>query len=128
MPGPVVTGAWFPVCRFEELRPERGVGACVGGRHLALFRTRDDRLYALVDGSPSRVAEALSLGTVRSWGCVPTVTPPPPPTTPTTPTPPVPPARRHVFDLRTGSCLDDPRRHLATVPVRVVDGAVEVAL
>ena len=114
-----VTGAWFPVCRYEELRPERGVAASVGGRQLAVFRTRDDRLYALVDGAPVRAGRGLFLGTVRSWAGVPTVT---------QPSLPGHPSGRHVFDLRTGDCLDDPRRRLSSVPVRVVDGAVEVAL
>ena len=109
----VVTGAWFPVCRLDELPPERGVTASVGGRGVVVFRTRDDRLYALVDGVPSARADGLASGRVGSWGGVPTLTSP---------------TGRHVFDLRTGACLDDPRCRVPVVPLRVVDGAVEVPL
>ncbi len=38
------------------------------------------------------------------------------------------PVYKQVFDLGTGQCLDDDAVRLATHPVRVRDGVVEVAL
>ena len=103
-------GAWVPVCRAEELRPDRALLTRVRGHSVALFRT-DDELYALsghdtlcgLDGADPIVQRRAGVPTFISS------------------------SRRHVFDLRTGACLEGCAVRLAAVPVRVVSGDVEVA-
>ena len=43
---------WTPVCGYDDLQPERGVAALVGGEQVALFRTFDGSLYALGNQDP----------------------------------------------------------------------------
>ena len=106
-------GAWVPVCRSNELHPEQGVAAVVEGRQVAVFRTHDGDLYAIVGKEPHCGADALlTRGAVGTRGGVPTLASP---------------VHEHVFDLRTGACLDDPRLGVPALPVRVVDGYVEVS-
>lgn len=104
---------WFPVCRYDELLPERGVCALVAGRQLALFRLVDGSLHALSNHDPFSRAYVLSRGIVGSRGDVPTVASP---------------MYKQVFDLRTGVCLDDPARAVPAYPVRQRDGRVEVGV
>jgi nitrite reductase (NADH) small subunit len=99
------------VCAYDALLPERGVAALVGGRQLALFRAYDGTVYALDNHDPFSGANVLSRGIVGSRGDVPTVASP---------------MYKQVFDLRTGSCLDDPEVSVASHQVRVVDGQVVV--
>lgn len=128
LPAPQRT--WLTVCRLDDLARERGVAALVpDGPHgrleqVALFRLVDDRVLAVQQHDPFSDAHVLSRGIVGSRAVdgteVPTVASP---------------MYKQVFDLRTGACLDragkEPVAGLAadlrTWPVRVVDGAVEVA-
>jgi nitrite reductase (NADH) small subunit len=104
---------WTPVCRWEQLQPERGVAALVGGVQLALFRTFDDQLYAIGNRDPFTGACVLSRGIVGSRGDIPTVASP---------------LHKQVFDLRTGACLDDPNVAVLSYPARVrPDGIVEAS-
>lgn len=104
---------WNLVCRLEDLEPERGVAALVEGRQVALFRAWDDRLYALDHLDPFSTAYVMARGIVGTRGDVPTVASP---------------MYKQVFDLRTGTCLDDGTVRLQVHAVRVSDGAVEVRL
>ncbi|CAO5146492.1 nitrite reductase subunit NirD [Frankia sp. AiPs1] len=103
---------WTAVCRFEDLTPERGVAALVDGTQVAVFRTHDDRLFALGNQDPFSGAWVLSRGIVGTRTSRPTVASP---------------MHKQVFDLCTGECLDD---HGVAVPVygvRVREGTVEVS-
>lgn len=114
------------VCPLERIRPESGVAALVGGEAVAVFRTYDDRVFALSNFDPFGRASVLSRGivgtrTVRAaQGAhdggdegeeVPFVASP---------------LLKQPFDLRTGVCLDDPSVVVASYEVRVVDGFVLV--
>ncbi len=102
---------WTAACPYGALEPERGVVALVGGVPVAVFRAHDGRVYALDNVDPFCGASVLARGIVGSRGEVPTVASP---------------MHRHVFDLRTGRCLDDPGVVLRTYPVRLREGLVEV--
>lgn len=48
------TGPWIEVCSLDEL-PRRGARVCaLPGRDVALFRTGDDRVFALRDRCPHK--------------------------------------------------------------------------
>lgn len=102
---------WTAVCRYGGLIPERGVAALVDEAPVAVFRTHDGELYALSNLDPFSDASVLSRGIVGDRDGTPTVASP---------------VYKQVFDLRTGACLDDPEVAVATYPVRVRDGMVEI--
>jgi nitrite reductase (NADH) small subunit len=112
------TGAparWHDICSYADLMPERGACAMVEGVQVAIFRTFDGDLYALSNLDPFSGAYVISRGILGTRGGAPTVASP---------------MFKQVFDLRTGSCLDDPQVALPAFAVRRVPstGRVEVAL
>lgn len=102
---------WTPVCRYDDLQPERGVAALVGGEQVAVFRLFDGVLYAIGNQDPLTGAFVLSRGIVGTRGDTPTVASP---------------LHKQVFDLRTGACLDDERASVPVFGVRERGGRVEV--
>jgi len=102
----------IPVCRLADLLPDRGVAALLDDdEQVALFRTADDTVYALSNVDPFSGAAVLSRGLVGELGGVPVVASP---------------MHKQHFDLRTGSCVDDPAVSVAVFPVRVEDGTILV--
>ncbi|MDF9714914.1 nitrite reductase small subunit NirD [Nocardioides sp. ChNu-99] len=110
-PATTATTTWTPVCATDRLGRERGVAALVAGRAVAVFRTYDDEWFALDNHCPFARASVLARGIVGTRGDVPFVASP---------------MLKQPFGLRDGVCLDDPDVRVATYPVRVVDGVVEV--
>ncbi len=108
---PPESHAWTPICALERLQPERGVCALVDGEPVAVFRTHDDRLFALHDLDPFSGASVLSRGIVGDLGGTPVVASP---------------LYKQHFALETGVAVEDDSVVVATYPVRVVDGMVEV--
>lgn len=99
------------VCRVDQIQPETGVAALVAGRAVAIFRTYDDRVYALSNIDPFGRASVLARGIVGTRGEVPFVASP---------------LLKHAFSLETGECLDDPHVSVATYEVDVTDGEIRV--
>lgn len=107
------------VCRLDQITREAGVAALVDGQAVAVFRTHDDRVFALSNFDPYGRASVLARGIVgsrtvqteRGVEDVPFVASP---------------LLKQPFDLRTGACLDDPAVVVPTFEVRVVDGIVLV--
>jgi nitrite reductase (NADH) small subunit len=108
------------VCAFDDLVPDRGACALLGGAPVALFRLSSprgggrepaDELHAVGNLDPFSGASVLSRGIVGSIGDRPVVASP---------------LYKNRFDLRTGASLDDPSVRLPVHPVRVVDGRVLV--
>jgi nitrite reductase (NADH) small subunit len=102
---------WSPVCRLAELEVGRGASALVHGHAMAIFRTSDDRVHALGNHDPFDRSTPLSRGIVGTRDGLDIVGSP---------------RHKHVFDLRTGRCLDDDNTVVATYAVRVVEGVVLV--
>lgn len=102
---------WTAVCPFSRLEPETGVAALVSGAQVAIFRTHDGLLYAVGHRDPISGRHVMSRGTVATHSGTPTVTSP---------------SLRHVYDLRSGECLDVPGVRMPVYPVRCRDGLVEV--
>lgn len=106
---------WEEVCSLSDLPRERGAAALVDGVQVALFRTHDDRVFAVQQHDPYSGANVLSRGIVGSRGDTPTVASP---------------MYKQVFDLRTGTCLDPVGKEpvgLVTYPVEVREGVVLVS-
>ena len=105
------TEEWQAVCAVADLEVDRGATALVHGQAVALFRTADDRVYALGNHDPFARASVMAKGIVGHRGDVPFVASP---------------VHRHAFDLRTGRCLDDAGASVPAYDIRVVDGVVHV--
>ena len=104
--------AWLAVCPLDEILPDTGVCALLGGRQVAIFRVGDGALlYALSNFDPIGKAFVLSRGIVGDRAGVPKVASP---------------LYKQSFDLRTGVCLDDPAVSVPTYQVRVSAGHVEL--
>ncbi|MDX6257190.1 MAG: nitrite reductase small subunit [Frankiales bacterium] len=108
-----VTLAWTPVCPYADLLPERGVAALIDGVQVAVFRDFDGKLYAIGNQDPFTGAFVLSRGIVGSRGSAVTVASP---------------LHKQVFDLNTGTCLDDDTLAVPVYPVRTRAGLVEVSV
>jgi len=104
---------WQPVCPASRLLPDRGVAALVGGVPVAVFLLRSGEVFAIDNIDPCSGANVMSRGIVGDAGGAPTVASP---------------MFKQRFDLRRGTCLDQPERSVGVHHVRVVDGTIEVAL
>jgi nitrite reductase (NADH) small subunit len=112
---------WVPVCRFDDLLPERGAAALVDGVQIALVRLVDASVHAVQNLDPFSGAHVISRGIVGTKGDVPTIASP---------------MYKQVFSLLTGVCLETAGYRpkggrapdLRVWPVEVVDGVVLVGV
>ena len=104
---------WTDIASVDRFPIERGVAARVAGRDVAVFRLHTGEWYALDNVDPFTGMSLLARGLVGSVGDAPTVAAP---------------LYKQRFDLRTGICLDDPNFMVASWPVRVIDGSVQISL
>ncbi|MFH8584164.1 nitrite reductase small subunit NirD [Streptomyces celluloflavus] len=100
------TGEWITICAYGDLEPARGVAAKLpDGSQAALFRDRDGAVYAVGNLDPFSRAQVIANGITGSVDGAPTVASP---------------MYKHLFDLRTGRCLDEPDNPERALPVHVV--------
>lgn len=112
---------WVPVCRFDDLLPERGAAALVDGNQVALVRLVDGAVHAVQNLDPFSGAHVISRGIVGTKGDVPTIASP---------------MYKQVFSLVSGVCLETAgygpkggrEPNLQVWPVEVVDGVVLVGV
>lgn len=105
---------WFDVCSLSAIAPNTGVCALVSGKQVAIFRVgAGTQLYALSNYDPFSKTYVLSRGIIGDRQGIPKVASP---------------IYKQNFSLITGECLDDETVKIATFPVRVIDGKVQVAI
>lgn len=105
--------AWVPVCPIDAIVPNTGVCALVQGRHVAVFRIGQNKLFAIDNLDPKTGASVLSRGLIGSLGDRVVVASP---------------LYKHHFDLLTGECLETPDYNVAVHEARAENGQVLVAL
>lgn len=105
------TAVWSRVCRYDDLTPERGVAALVGGQQIALFRLHDGTLRAVSNRDPFSGTNVIARGIVGTRQGVATVCSP---------------MYKQTFDLTTGRCFDSDEVRLPVYPVRRKEDAIEV--
>jgi nitrite reductase (NADH) small subunit len=108
---PPAGGRWVAVCRLEDIVPNTGVCALVGGRQVAVFRLDDDSVYALSNHDPFSRANVLSRGIVGDLKGEVVVASP---------------VYKQHFSLATGQCLEDPDVRVPVFPVRLDGDTVMV--
>jgi nitrite reductase (NADH) small subunit len=112
---PTIEGglAWHAVCGLEDIVPDTGVCALLGGQQIAIVRVgAGEDIFAIGNFDPFSKAFVLSRGIVGDKGGVAKIASP---------------IYKQGFDLRTGRCLDDPDVAVPVWPARVREGRVEVA-
>lgn len=57
-----------PICRTNDIVPNSGVCALLDGQQVAVFRTDDDRFYAIDNYDPFGKANVLSRGLIGGQG------------------------------------------------------------
>ena len=92
------------VCRLEDIVPNTGVCALIGGRQIAVFRLDDDSLHALDNYDPFSRANVLSRGIVGDVKGEVVVASP---------------VYKQHFSLATGRCLEDPSVGVPVYEVRL---------
>ena len=103
---------WVDVCEVNDLSPDTGVCALVAGQQVAIFYAhRINEYFAIGNYDPIGRANVLSRGIIGSVGDSVVVASP---------------LYKQHFDLRTGSCLEEPEHRVTTYPVRVNQGCLEV--
>ncbi|OGA21624.1 MAG: nitrite reductase small subunit [Betaproteobacteria bacterium RIFCSPLOWO2_02_FULL_67_26] len=100
--------SWITVCKLDDIVPNTGVCALVGGRQVAVFRLDDDSVYAMSNHDPYSRANVLSRGIVGDLKGELVVASP---------------VYKQHFSLVSGQCLEDPQVRVAVYPARV-DGDV----
>lgn len=111
---PDPSSGWETVCRYDRLLPERGVAALLADQvQVAVFRTHGGQVYAIGNLDPFSGAAVLSRGIVGDRGGVPFVASP---------------IYKQAFSLVDGQCLDDATAKVATFPVRLCDGWLQIGL
>jgi nitrite reductase (NADH) small subunit len=107
-------GTWCDACAVTEILPGGAVCALLRQRQVAIFRPGPaPEFYALDNFDPFSKAFVLSRGILGDRGGVPKVASP---------------IYKQSFDLRTGLCLDDSTVNVATFPIRINDGRIEVLI
>ena len=103
--------AWVSVCRLEDIVPNTGVCALVGGRQVAVFRLDDDSVHAIANHDPFSRANVLSRGIVGDLKGELVVASP---------------VYKQHFSLASGRCVEDAGVRVPVFPVRLEDGMVWV--
>ncbi|WGV14104.1 MULTISPECIES: nitrite reductase small subunit NirD [Psychrobacter] len=103
----------YVVCRLEDILPETGVCALIEGKQVAIFRTKDNKLFALDNYDPFSQANVLSRGlvggtTVTNDGGIDEAV-----------LYVASPIYKQRFNIATGQCLDDNSVMLATYNVEL---------
>ncbi|GAC1344901.1 MAG: hypothetical protein NVSMB23_20350 [Myxococcales bacterium] len=103
---------WNDACALDDIVPDTGVCALLGGRQVAIVRVGPgEEVYALGNFDPIAKAFVLSRGIVGDASGVAKIASP---------------IHKRSFDLRTGRCLDDASVRVPVFDVRVRGGRVEV--
>jgi nitrite reductase (NADH) small subunit len=108
--GPVTRG-WVPVCPVEAIVPDTGVTVLIGGVQIAVFLLADGSVRAIDAHDPCSGANVLGRGIVGEVDGVDVVASP---------------VHKQRFALTDGRCLDEDGVRVATHPVRVREGRVQL--
>jgi nitrite reductase (NADH) small subunit len=114
-------GTLVAVCSFDDLVPELGVAALIGGEQIAVFLLSDGSVRAVQNLCPFSGAHVLSRGITGTRGDVPTIASP---------------VYKQVFSLVSGECLATMDKellpglaaNLATYPVTLDNGQVNICV
>lgn len=101
------------ICALEDIVPETGVCALLNDKQIAIFRTKDDQVFAIDNYDPFSQANVLSRGLIGATKVdgeeVLYVASP---------------IYKQRFSFLDGKCLDDDSQSIGVHTVRIEDGGV----
>ena len=100
------------ICTLNDLTPELGVSALINGEQVAIFRLKDDRVYAIANFDPFSHANVISRGITGNLQGFDVVASP---------------MYKQHFNLLTGQCLEDDAVSIKIYSVKIEGEAVLVA-
>jgi NAD(P)H-dependent nitrite reductase small subunit len=100
------------ICRLDEIVPDTGVAALVGGEQVAVFRI-DQNVYAIGNRDPFSGANVLARGIVGDLKGELVVASP---------------VYKQHFSLVTGLCIEDPSVSVPVYRARVEGGEIQILL
>jgi nitrite reductase (NADH) small subunit len=103
---------WTLVCPLDQIVPDTGVCALLGGAQVAVFRVGSADVYAIGNVDPHSRAAVLARGLVGSIGARIVVASP---------------IYKQHFDLQSGECIESAAHSVAAYRARVADGQVWIA-
>lgn len=103
---------WHKICQLEDLEVNWGEAALVEGHQYAVFRTRDDQVFASDHRDPNSGALVIARGIVGEKDGNFTVTSP---------------LYKDVFSLLDGQCLSGADFTLPVYPTKIQDGHVFIS-
>ena len=98
------------ICRLDDIVPDAGVAALVGGEQVALFRV-DQKIYAIGNRDPFSGANVLSRGIVGDLMGELVVASP---------------VYKQHFSLLTGRCIEDPSVSVPVYRARVEGADIQI--
>ena len=105
---------WRTICALDEIWPDSGVAALLGGEQVAVFRIGEtEEVYAVGNHDPFSDANVLARGITGDIAGEPVVAAP---------------VYKQHFRLRDGVCVEDTAVSVPIYPVRVYNGAVQVGV
>ncbi|UUM26437.1 nitrite reductase small subunit NirD [Acinetobacter colistiniresistens] len=103
---------WVEVCGLDDITPNTGVGALIGGQSVALFRVgHEKRIYALSNKDPFSQANVMCRGIIGDLQGERVIASP---------------IYKQHFSLATGRCLEDKDQKLLVFPSKIENGRVWV--
>lgn len=110
---PATVKTWRTICALDEILPDTGVAALIDGQQVAIFRVGEsEELHAVSNHDPFSGANVLARGLIGDLGGVLVVASP---------------VYKQHFSLENGVCLENPEVSIPVYPVRVFNGAVQLA-
>ncbi|MBL4584217.1 MAG: nitrite reductase small subunit NirD [Pseudomonadales bacterium] len=104
--------AWTTICSKDDLQPNSGICALVGGKQIAIFYMPQlDAVYAIDNWDPIGKANVLSRGLIGDTDGAPMVASP---------------LYKQHFDLASGQCAEEEDVKVATYEIQIKDGKVEI--
>jgi len=105
---------WIDICSTEDLQPDSGICALVDHKQVAIFyMPKDNAVYAIDNYDPFGRANVLSRGMIGDLDGEPMVASP---------------LYKQHFNLKTGSCFEDDNVKVASYPIRMTNGRVEISV
>lgn len=104
---------WITVCKATDVIYETGVAAIINNIPIAVYRLRNNKVYALGNVDPYCDAGVLARGLIGSIDGVPVVASP---------------MYKQHFRLEDGVCVEEPQISVASYETIIIDGMVSVAM
>jgi len=104
---------WESICHIDDIIPNTGVCAKIGSEQVAIFRTTDNKVFAVNNFDPCSDSQVLYRGIVGNIGEELVVASP---------------VYKQHFSLKTGKCLQSEEVSIKTYPIKIEDNRISLGI